>query len=158
MIIKKTVLDELFAFKKEVPVITPLSAFKPQEQPKPHPQVFEQPQPKKIAQVRELQPGESISTVKGHPEEKTNNSEKTTKEPETGKHESWDRDITELERYFSTATLPTIPVKLNPYTMLTNADIFIRSHFAIVKANNGNRTFLPYLNRLQELKQISINH
>jgi len=30
---------------------------------------------------------------------------------------------------------------------------FIHSHIATVKANNGNRTFLPYLNRLQDLKQ-----
>jgi len=32
--------------------------------------------------------------------------------------------------------------------------LFIDTHLATVKANNGNETFLPYLNRLQELKQV----
>jgi len=32
--------------------------------------------------------------------------------------------------------------------------LFIESHFATVKAHNGNRTFLPYLDRLKELKQV----
>jgi hypothetical protein len=67
---------------------------------------------------------------------------------------NWDFDISELENYFKGITLPTRPVKLNPYSTITNVPLFIDSHFAIVKANNGKRTFLPYLNRLQELKQV----
>ncbi len=74
--------------------------------------------------------------------------------PEQPKPESWDRDITELETYFANIELPTQPVKLNQCSTITDVALFIDSHFATVKANNGNRTFLPYLNRLQELKQV----
>jgi Domain of unknown function (DUF6371) len=74
--------------------------------------------------------------------------------PEQPKPESWEQDITELENYFAGITLPTQPVKLNRCSTITNCTLFIESHFATVKANNGKRTFLPYLNRLQELKQV----
>lgn len=74
--------------------------------------------------------------------------------PEQPKPESWEQDITELENYFAGVTIPTQPVKLNPYSTITNCSLFIESHFATVKANNGKRTFLPYLNRLQESKQV----
>lgn len=74
--------------------------------------------------------------------------------PEQPKPESWEQDITELENYFAGIALPTQPVKLNRCSTITNCSLFIESHFATVKANNGKRTFLPYLNRLQELKQV----
>ena len=74
--------------------------------------------------------------------------------PEQPKPESWEQDITELENYFTGITLPTQPVKLNRCSTITNCSLFIESHFTTVKANNGKRTFLPYLNRLQELKQV----
>ena len=74
--------------------------------------------------------------------------------PEQPKPESWEQDITELENYFTNITLPTQPIKLNKCSTITNCSLFIESHFATVKANNGKRTFLPYLNRLQELKQV----
>jgi hypothetical protein len=73
---------------------------------------------------------------------------------QTPKPKSWDQDITELENYFTGITLPTQPVKLNQCSTITDCSLFIESHFATVKANNGKRTFLPYLNRLQELKQV----
>ena len=79
--------------------------------------------------------------------------------PEQSKPESWEPEITELENYFATLTngtfwqdLATTPIKPNPYSTITNVSLFLQSHFATVKANNGKRTFLPYLNRLQELK------
>ena len=74
--------------------------------------------------------------------------------PEQPKPENWEQDITELENYFASIELPTQPVKLNRCSTITDWYLFIESHFATVKANNGKRTFLPYLNRLQELKQI----
>lgn len=74
--------------------------------------------------------------------------------PEQPKPESWEQDITELENYFAGIALPTQPVKLNKCSTITNCSLFIESHFATVKANNGKQTFLPYLNRLQELKQV----
>ncbi len=74
--------------------------------------------------------------------------------PETPKPENWEQDITELENYFTGITLPTQPVKLNQCSTVTNVSLFIESHFITVKMNNGNRTFLPYLNRLEILKSI----
>jgi hypothetical protein len=70
------------------------------------------------------------------------------------KLENWDQDIIELENYFTEIEMPTKPVKLNSYSTVTNISLFIESHFATIKANNGKKTFLPYLNRLQELKQV----
>ena len=74
--------------------------------------------------------------------------------PEQPKPESWEQDITELENYFTGIALPTQPVKLNRCSTITNCSLYIESHFATVKANNGKQTYLPYLNRLQELKGV----
>jgi hypothetical protein len=79
---------------------------------------------------------------------------KPFEQPEQQKPESWEKDINELKNYFASVELPTQPVKLNPYSTITNCSLFIESNFSTVKANNGKRTFLPYLNRLQELKQV----
>lgn len=67
---------------------------------------------------------------------------------------NWNNDISELETYFVAAEPPTQPVKLNEYSTIIDCSLFIETHLATVKANNGKETFLPYLNRLQELKQI----
>jgi hypothetical protein len=74
--------------------------------------------------------------------------------PEKPKPGSWEQDITELENYFAGITLPTQPIKLNRCSTIKDCSLFIKSHFATVKANNGKQTFLPYLNRLRELKQV----
>jgi hypothetical protein len=68
--------------------------------------------------------------------------------------QNWSNDIAELEKYFISIEPPTDAVKLNRCSTITDCSLFIESHFATVKANNGKRTFLPYLNRLQELKQV----
>lgn len=68
--------------------------------------------------------------------------------------QNWSNDIKELENYFTNIKLPTEPIKLNQYSTLKNCSLFIEKHLATVKQFNGNITFLPYLNRLQELKQI----
>ena len=67
---------------------------------------------------------------------------------------NWNSEIKELKVFFSETQLPTASIKLNQCSTILNTTLFIESHFATVKANNGNRTFLPYLNRLQELKQV----
>nr|MBP9933019.1 hypothetical protein [Chitinophagaceae bacterium] len=70
------------------------------------------------------------------------------------KPDNWEQDIAELENYFASIELPTQPLKLNRCSTITNCSLFIQNHFATVKGSKGNRTFLPYLNRLQELKQV----
>jgi len=72
----------------------------------------------------------------------------------TEQSQNWSNDIAALENYFASIELPTQPIKLNKISTITDCSLFIESHLAIVKANNGKQTFLPYLNRLQELKQV----
>jgi hypothetical protein len=65
----------------------------------------------------------------------------------------WEREINSLEACFAKIDLPAKPVKLNSFTTITDASVFLENHFATVKANIGNPIFLPYLTRLQELKK-----
>lgn len=74
--------------------------------------------------------------------------------PNIEQAQSWGNTIAELENYFASIELPNQPIKLNKCSTIKNCSLFIESHFATVKGNNGNRTFLPYLKRLQELKQV----
>ncbi|MFC3881273.1 DUF6965 family protein [Algoriphagus namhaensis] len=66
---------------------------------------------------------------------------------------NWSKEITELENYFSSIELPTQPIKLNKCSTINDCPLLIESHFTAVKVNKGKRTYLPYLNRLKELKQ-----
>lgn len=75
-------------------------------------------------------------------------------EPIREQPENWGNDIAELENYFAGIKLPTQPVKLNKCSTIKDCSLLIESHFATVKANNGKRTFLPYLDRLRELKNV----
>ncbi|WP_277926353.1 DUF6965 family protein [Aestuariivivens sediminicola] len=75
-------------------------------------------------------------------------------EPIKEQSENWGNNIAEFETFFAGIELPTQPVKLNGCSTIKDCTLFIESHFATVKANNGKQTFLPYLNRLQELKQV----
>lgn len=79
------------------------------------------------------------------------NSIRKTEQPISG---SWNQEIIELENYFERIALPTQTIILNKCLPITNCSKFIQSNISIVKANNGNQTFLPYLKRLQELKHI----
>jgi hypothetical protein len=72
-------------------------------------------------------------------------------------NENWNSEILELETFFNVVILPAQPFKLDVCSTITDVYLFVSSHTATVKANNGNRTYLPYLNRLQELKQMLTN-
>ena len=114
-----------------------------------------QPEPEKVTKVTKVTHQQNIifSHVEPLPKVevfKTGRIEHPIKE----KPQNWSNDIAELENYFASIELPTQPVKLNRCSTITDCSLFIESHFATVKANNGKRTFLPYLNRLQELKQV----
>ena len=63
-------------------------------------------------------------------------------------------EIAELEKYFSEMELPNQPVKLKDNSTVTNHLVFIDSHLAIVKSNNGKEKFKPYLERLKVLMSI----
>lgn len=68
------------------------------------------------------------------------------------KPENWEQDISELETFFDGFNLPAGPYKLNSYSEITEIKTFIDSHITTVKANNGKRSFCPFLDRLKELK------
>src|SRR5690554_1484771 len=120
--------------------------------------IQEQPQPEPV-------PVETLIREKGEKSEAPNKTffsqpepqykvEVFQPEPIKEQPENWGNDIAELEKYFAGIELPPQPVKLNRCSTITDCSLFIKNHFATVKANNGKRTFLPYLNRLQELKQV----
>jgi len=67
--------------------------------------------------------------------------------------ENWNKDIEVLEVFFNGIATNKQPIRFNKCTVINDVSLFIDSHFTIIKANTGNSTFLPYLHRLQELKQ-----
>jgi hypothetical protein len=114
-----------------------------------------QPEPEEVTKVTKVTPQQNIyfSHVEPLPKVEVFKTERI-EQPIKEQPQNWSNDITELENYFASIELPTQPVKLNRCSTITDCSLFIESHFATVKGNNGNRTFLPYLNRLQELKQV----
>ena len=68
--------------------------------------------------------------------------------------ENWSNDISELETFFNTMATNKQPIQLNAFSRIIDLEIFVKNHLEVVKANNGNTSFLPYLNRLQQLKNI----
>jgi hypothetical protein len=50
--------------------------------------------------------------------------------------------------------LPKEPILLSPGVTIFKVDTFMQSHLDTLKANEGNKYFLPHLNRLQDLKSI----
>jgi hypothetical protein len=113
-----------------------------------------QPEPEKVTGVTKVTHQQNLlfSHVVSLPKVevlKTERIEQPTKE----QPQSWSNDIAELETYFTNIELPTQPVKLNQCCTITDCSLFLESHFTTAKAHNGKQTFIPYLNRLQELKQ-----
>ncbi|MBP6871487.1 MAG: hypothetical protein KBC43_05725 [Bacteroidales bacterium] len=66
----------------------------------------------------------------------------------------WDQEIKELENRIDRVLVPESPIRLNSYSLIEDPAKFIHSHLDIIKANNGNSTYLPYLKRLQEIMQL----
>jgi hypothetical protein len=55
----------------------------------------------------------------------------------------------------SSIQLPKENVKLSAAETVTDVDAFVSSHLSMVKANNGNPVFRPYLERLIEFIKLS---
>jgi len=92
-------------------------------------------QPDPLPEVEIINPFESESIIEEEPEK-------------------WDNEIAELEKFFDNIKQPSQPIELNGGSTITDCTMFIRTHLNTVISNNGNQTFLPYLIRLQELKQV----
>jgi len=65
----------------------------------------------------------------------------------------WLAEISELEIFFQNIENPPTNIKLNQCSTIIDLDKFVTSHLAVLKANNGNISFLPFLERLRELKK-----
>jgi len=111
-----------------------------------------QPEPEKVTKVTH-HPKNTFSQIEPLPKVEVFKT-KRIEHPIKEQPQSWSNDITELENYFASIELPTQPIKLNQCSTIIDCSLFIESHFISVKANDGKRRFLPYLRRLQELKQI----
>lgn len=72
--------------------------------------------------------------------------------------QKWDAEIKELEVFFENKALPEESVYLNDHTKIVDCKKFVTSHLETVKSNNGNKLHLPYLERLQKLKEILNNN
>lgn len=71
------------------------------------------------------------------------------------KKEDWSKQIQDLQNYFAGITLPQSPVKLNQCTTILDCSTVIKTHLATLENYNGNKTFAPYMERLQTLKNIT---
>ena len=67
---------------------------------------------------------------------------------------NWNIEISELENYFEKIEFPTRPIQLNQCSTIIDCSLFVKNHLETIKANNGKKTYLPYLNRLKNLKQV----
>lgn len=114
-----------------------------------------QPEPEKVTKVTQVTHEQNIifSHAEPLPKVEVFKTERI-EQPIREQPQNWSNDIAELENYFVSIELPTQPIKLNGCSTITDCSLFIESHFATVKGNNGNRAFFSYLNRLQELKQV----
>ena len=68
--------------------------------------------------------------------------------------DDWSTEIAEIETLLSSIQLPKENVKLSAAETVTDVDAFVNSHLSMVKANNGNPVFRPYLERLIKFVEI----
>ncbi len=70
----------------------------------------------------------------------------------------WNDDIEDLEQFFENNPIPKKAIQLNSSDTINDGALFVKSHLATIKANNGIPTFLPYLQRLKDFKQLLISN
>jgi|DEB0MinimDraft_4_1074332.scaffolds.fasta_scaffold01710_9 hypothetical protein len=61
--------------------------------------------------------------------------------------------LDEIEAYLKDAELPEY-IQITDAEKVTDVRLFIDNHIAMLRANSGNRTYLPYYNRLLALTKI----
>ena len=68
--------------------------------------------------------------------------------------EDWTKKIDKLEVFFKNTDVPSEPIQLSGGATVFDFKLFVSSQLAVVKRHNGQAVFLPYLNRLKELKKV----
>lgn len=66
----------------------------------------------------------------------------------------WETRIEKLEKCFANINLSIISIELNPYTTIYDIPGFIESNMTLIKTCNRNSVNLPYLERLEKLKEV----
>ena len=69
----------------------------------------------------------------------------------------WTDDYYDLLDYFKSIELPTEPIQVNECATIMDIKHYLRAHFKILQAQNGNKAYLPYLENLKSLKKILEN-
>lgn len=62
------------------------------------------------------------------------------------------KDIQDLEKYFNSIEIPIHPIQLNDYMKILNPSKFIQCNLSNLKTYEGNKYFLPHLERLKTIK------
>lgn len=65
-----------------------------------------------------------------------------------------ENELVELKLFFKNTVLPGIPIKLDQSSIITDVSGFVESSLACIKAHKGEKIFLPYLNRLKQVRNI----
>ena len=60
----------------------------------------------------------------------------------------------EWDLNFNFKNIPNKPIRLSPAVLISNPAEFIYSHLQTCQNNKGNRTFLPYYERIKALEEI----
>jgi len=60
--------------------------------------------------------------------------------------------LEDLKTYFANKTLPKGKFRLNSCVVLINVNLFVKSSIMTLERNKGNMTYMPYYDRLVELK------
>ena len=68
------------------------------------------------------------------------------------KRNDWSSEIRDFETWLAETTLPTKPFRLSVCETINDVQLFIEGHLLTAKANNGNPTFRPHLDRLINFK------
>lgn len=66
----------------------------------------------------------------------------------------WSKALESLKEFFNSSDLPKEPIMLNQCTRIDNIELFIKTHLSIAEENNKNQRYLPYFERLKQLKKI----
>ena len=70
---------------------------------------------------------------------------------QTNEPEAW--PVNELEMFFKENKLPDSNIKLDSASTIIDIHKFLSSHLEILKVQNGNPLYRPYINRLNQLKE-----
>jgi len=65
----------------------------------------------------------------------------------------WNQQLLELENYFD--KIQNMKIMLNNHTTISDLKLFVKGHVSTLKLNEGKFTFMPYLERLKEVKKIT---